>query len=110
MRIFLFLLSIFATALFSEENKIVILISTPRSLSTGFLRMMEAREDFEIFHEPTNAPYDAVHAREFYELYFRDDCFKSYDEITECILAQAKNSNVFVKEVAFSLSEYTARD
>ncbi len=106
MKILLFFLSMFASSLFSEENKIVILISTPRSLSTGLLRMMEARQDFEIFHEPTNAPYDAVHARDFYELNFRDDCFKSFEEVTETILAQSKTSNVFVKEVAFSLPEH----
>ncbi|MBX9743579.1 MAG: hypothetical protein K2X08_00005, partial [Chlamydiales bacterium] len=56
--------------------------------------MMQARQDFEIFHEPMNAPYDAIHYKEFYE------------EITETIFAKAKDSNVFVKEAVFSFQEF----
>ncbi|MDP1609294.1 MAG: hypothetical protein Q8L98_08295 [Chlamydiales bacterium] len=110
MNRFFLLLLVFSASFLSAENKIIFLISTPRSLSVGFLRMMQARQDFEIFHEPTNAPYDAIHYKEFYEENFREDCFRSFDEITETIFEKAKDSNVFVKEVVFSFQEFLTSD
>lgn len=106
---FLFFIALWAP-LFSEEKKIIFLISTPRSLSTGFLRMMEARGDFEIFHEPTNAPYDAIYYKDFYKENFKEDCFHSYEEIMESIFANRKHSHVFVKEVAFCCHELLTSD
>lgn len=111
--LFLFFLFLSATV-FSEqsaqENKIVILVSTPRSLSTGFLRMMHARGDFEIFHEPSTAPFNATHYRAFYDLAFKEDCFQSFDQITASILNAAEHSNVFVKEMAAPLYEILPQD
>lgn len=105
MNIFVFCLFVISTVLFSEEKKTIFLISTPRSLSVGFLRMMQARNDFAIFHEPCNAPYVAIYHKAYYENNFRDDCFESYEAITESILDQAKTENVFIKDVSFCCRE-----
>lgn len=114
MPIFFLFFLLISSALFSkepkQENKIVILVSTPRSLSTGFLRMMHARGDFEIFHEPSTAPFNAIHYRTFYDMAFKDDCFQSFDQITTAIFASAKHSNVFVKEMASPVYEFLAED
>lgn len=110
MKLFLLFL-LLSTPLVSEENKkIIFLISTPRSLSTGFMRMMQERGDFEIFHEPSTAPFDAVHYKSFYKETFREDCFQSYEEITESIIAESKNANVFIKEISFCFHEYLTKE
>ena len=110
MQIFLFLLCLLSTSFLASENKIIFLISTPRSLSVGFLRMMEARQDFEVFNELTNAPYVALYDQKYYEQTFREDCFKSYEEVTQFIFKQAGHSNVFVKEMAFAVPEFLTPD
>src|SRR5579871_6951194 len=109
MNILLVILLVLSTPLLSQEKKTIFLISTCRSLSTGFFRMMEARQDFECFHELTNAPYVAIHERDYYENY-RDDCCHTFDEVTDTILNQAKSSNVFVKEVSFCCHGFLTKE
>ncbi len=66
----------------SALNKIVVLISPARSLSTVFLRMVESRGDFEVMLEPT--------------LQAKTEGEKN--EIASIVLKKAESSNIFIKE------------
>jgi|GEM_PF-1881011 len=68
-----------------ESRKIVCLLSPPRSLSVGFTRMMESRGDFTIFHEPCVSVYNAMKGYEFSLEWFREDAFKTFDEVKNAI-------------------------
>ncbi len=91
-----------------EPQKIICLVSPPRSLSVGFLRMMEARGDFKIYHEPTISVYHRVNGLRFSDDWFREGAFQTFDEVKEAIFNE--NSNVFVKEMSFSLNEVIDED
>ncbi len=110
MNILLIILTLVSTSLFCEEPKTVFLISTPRSISVGFMRMMQARNDFEIFHEPTNAAFHAIHDKAYYDEIYRDDSFHSYNEVLESILDEQKRSNVFIKDLSFTCHEFLTKE
>lgn len=86
----------------APQNKIVYLISTIRSLSTAFLRMMEARGDFCVVNEPCNSIYDKVHYPEYTKDWYTDDAFKSFNEVKKFLFEQVKQSSVFVAEMSFA--------
>lgn len=88
-----------------SDNLIVYLISPPRSLSTAFLRCIEARGDFSIFHEPSlGLSYKGFEKQE------RPPHALSYESLKNALLSAAENSHVFVKEVAFSLTTQFLND
>ncbi|MCH9621676.1 MAG: hypothetical protein S4CHLAM20_11010 [Chlamydiia bacterium] len=91
-----------SVSLWAQDNKIIYILSTPRSLSTVMFRIFENRDDFTGFLEPTIA----VHDKEMYPLntedWFRDNAFNSYDEIRDQIFKAQENSHVVVKDVLFS--------
>ena len=87
-----------------EPHKIVFLISPPRSLSTGFLRMMEARGDFTVYHEPTLPLYHRLNHLTFSHDWFREGTFQSFEEIKQSIYQEDKH--VFVKEMSFLLRAF----
>ncbi len=88
----------------STDAKIVYLISPPRSLSVGFLRMIESRGDFKIYHEPSILPYFRLHGYSFSNGWFKEGAFESYNELKTAIFHE--KSNVFVKEMSFHLKEF----
>jgi hypothetical protein len=101
----LFLLFFLASCVLSEASqKIVYLISPPRSLSVGFLRMMHARGDFKIYHEPTFPLYCQFNNLTFADDWIGEGTFQSFDEIKRAIFKE--NSNVFVKEMSFHLKNF----
>jgi Sulfotransferase domain len=106
MRNYLLALFLLLSSLVCAEDaphKIVYLISPPRSLSVGFLRMIEARGDFKIYHEPSLTVYHQVNHLTFSRDWFREDGFQSFEEIKQKIFSE--ESNVFVKEMSFHLKE-----
>lgn len=96
-------------SLFGEEShKIVYLVSPPRLLSVGFLRMIQARGDFKIYHEPTINAHHLVHQHLFCHDWYREKAFQTFDEVKEAIFKE--ESNVFVKEMSFSLLTFIDED
>lgn len=91
-----------------QAGKIVYLISPPRSLSVGFLRMMEARGDFKVYHEPCLLPYFRLHNYAFGKDWFREGALESFEEVKQVIFQEP--SNVFVKEMSFHLYEFLDDD
>jgi hypothetical protein len=93
------------------HQPIIYCVSTPRSLSTAFLRMMESRGDFAIFHEPTVRLYTDVYYPDLTQNWFLvDKEFEQYGDVTDAILAAAQTSNVFIKDMHFSSLHYCMGD
>lgn len=93
-----------------SEHKIVYLISGPRALSTVFLRMIESRGDFIIYHEPTVPVYDKVHYADLTESWFRKDANVTFEEVKGKLFESQKKSNVFIKDMSFSSHPYILND
>lgn len=105
----LFIIIYFWVLQMSAKHKIVYLISPPRSMSVAFLRMMEARQDFAILHEPSQYAYDLEYYPEVTS-WFKKDAPKNYNEVKQLIFQRAQNSNVFVKEISFAVERFMAQD
>lgn len=82
-------------------HKIIYLISPPRSLSVAFLRMMQARDDFQIIHEPSIHPHALLYYPELTQEWFSGNTFKTFDNVTQEILKAAHESNVFIKDMSW---------
>lgn len=83
----------------NTAHKIVYLISPPRSLSVAFMRMMAARGDFAIIHEPSQLPLCKQKGFTQAEEWFLKGTASCFQDVTNLILEKAKTSNVFVKEM-----------
>lgn len=99
-------------ALFGQENKIVILIAPPRSLSTAFLRMMEARKDFVIMNEPSQYAWHLSEGRKYVLDGFEENERPpiSYEEVKAEIFKRAEHSNVFAKEMGLAVCNFLLND
>lgn len=86
-------------------NKLIFLVAPPRSLSTAFLRMMQARGDFKICNEPATALYNQSHYPHSANFYIRQE-EQSYRSIREQLTSQLEKGNVFVKEMSFAFDEF----
>lgn len=81
------------------HNKIIYLISPPRTLSTVFLRFMDARGDMVIYNEPSQYAYLSQLSGGGIPGGFNTDiAFKTYAEAKKTILASAEERMVFVKD------------
>lgn len=105
-------LSMVQLPLFSRscENKIIYLFSAPRSLSTAFLRMMESREDFTIYNEPTIPLYYKDFEEEEFIDYFIEGGPVSFEEVKTNIYSSLKKQNVFIKDMSYSSYHYSFVD
>lgn len=100
----------FANVSLHSHNKIIYLISPPRSLSVAFMRMMEARGDFAIMHEPSQWAFNKSVHHDFVESWFIPEAAQTFDEVKERIFEQAKHTNVFVKEMSFAVDQFLLHD
>ena len=94
----------------SKKNKIVYMISPPRSLSVAFLRMMEARGDFSVMNEPSLASWCLANQQKFGQEWFKEDTPKSFNEVKNVIFKKAATSNVFVKEISSIVKDFLVHD
>ena len=93
-----------------KKNKIVYLISPPRSLSVALLRMMHARGDFEVFQEPSMRAYDLIHYPELTKEWFLHNAPSTFQEVKQQIYQAAEHTNVFVKEMSFGVRDFLIQD
>ncbi len=105
----LFILLLISQVSMHAHHKIIYLISPPRSLSVAFTRMMQARGDFKIFHEPSQKAFNSIHYPH-YTHWYRDDASNTYMESKAQILLAAKNYPIFVKEMSFAIDEFITKD
>jgi hypothetical protein len=119
--VFLFCMCLFGFSLYAEENPVVYLISTPRSLSTVFTRMMLGRGDFSVFSEPSEWAYaltleyqwSGMRTEEVEwekDIVFRTDGPRTFEEVKQRIFKEAKKKPVFVKEMSFAVLEFLLND
>jgi len=89
-----------------EEHKIIYLITSPRSLSTAFVRAMHARNDCIIYHEPCVVPHNMANFSGVPEGWFYEDAFKNYEEVKTDLLQSVAYSHVFVKDMAITCRSF----
>lgn len=88
------------------KQKIVYLISPPRSLSVAFTRMMEAYGTFKIIHEPFVYPYGLKYHPAYVEDVFNNAGFPDYELLLQHIVEHAKLQPVFIKEMSFAFADF----
>lgn len=91
-------------------ERIVFLISPPRSMSAACARMMQARGDFEVFHEPFHLSYVCQFHPYHAPYVFVPGTHATYEEVKQTLFDTAKSKAVFVKEVSFDLEYYLLHD
>jgi len=93
-------------------NEIVALWAVPRSVSTAFERMMRARGDLEVIHEPFSAYYYFSHDRANDNLNKEvpPDPSHHWTAIRDRIAALADERPAFFKDMAYHLSRCMTPD
>ncbi len=92
----------------SQTHPILYLISTPRSLTTAFTRMMHARGDFSVYNEPAHYAYCLKHYPEFAKQSYTQEAPATYPAVKDVLLKEAKSMPVFVKEMSIASEEFLA--
>lgn len=105
MKLFLWL-SIFFNIFLYADNKVIYLISTPRSMSTFLLKMVDARGDFKVYSEPFSPIYFRKKAKWFSSLSFDNSNFFTPSSFGEEIEKEKKIHNIFIKDISTFLLPY----
>ncbi|MBS0648939.1 MAG: hypothetical protein JSS10_06935 [Verrucomicrobia bacterium] len=106
-----FLLLAFSTLFAADPtHKIVYMISPPRSLSVAFTRMIQARGDFTIFHEPSQYAYDLINYPELTASWFKKEAIRTFAEVKSALLKAAEQRQVFAKEISFAVEGFLLND
>ncbi len=94
----------------SKDNKLIVLISPPRSTSVMFMRMMEARGDFKVFHEATIKPRAIKHGIDFAVSERYPEAPSTFLAVKTAAFNALRDSNVFLKEMSFSILDFIQED
>ena len=95
-----------SVSLRAQNNKIVYLVSTPRSTSTAMFRMFENRDDFVGFHSPTVPVFQRKHIPHICKTWFKEGAYESYDEIEKSIFKEQEDRHIIFKDVSCTNYEY----
>ncbi len=93
----------------SSKHKIVYSVSTPRALSTAFTRVWEAASDYDIYFEPSFTPYNFANGS-LKEDKIQEGIPKTFEELKGHFFESLKTSNVFTKEIAFTVHHFLLTD
>ena len=93
-----------------QSNKIVYMISPPRSLSVAFTRMVYERGDFDIFLEPSLYAHACTCHPKVNAKLFRSVAYPTFDKVKQALYNAAEHRPVFVKEVSFAVGELLLKD
>ncbi len=90
------------------KPKVIYLVSTPRSLSTVFLRMMHARGDCAVINEPGVQTYFHVKGEtKQSDTTYLHNPVQTFTDVENSILRVAHSHEItFVKELGFAACEY----
>ena len=92
-------------------NKIVPLWSVPRSISTGFERMMMERGDFKVVHEPFGYYFDLeAKAKEPVGMQPQEGHPRTFEGTLEMLETAAAEKPVFFKDMAYYVSDLADAD
>ncbi len=81
----------------AENNKVIFLLSTPRTLSTAFVRMMVNRDDFIAYSEPAMAMYFKRHHPEV-DFKFTSSAIWSFSQMQKNFERDRSKKHLFIKE------------
>lgn len=79
-------------------------------MSAAFTRMMHARGDFTVFHEPFQVPYARKFAPDYAAITYGPEEQATYEDVKNTILAAANQRAVFVKDMSFNVEYFLLRD
>ena len=85
-------------------------MSSPRSMSTMFLRMMESRGDFEIYSEPTVTIYCREHLPIYTPEWEWEDNFKTFSDVKKSVFSDLERSHIFIKDLGYTAYESLVQD
>lgn len=111
----LLLVSSFSSTIFAGK-KILFLVSTPRSLSTAFLRAIQARGEvdarygMDVFNEPFMPVWWANNGTGAQAVYREDSLVKTYQPIVDQLLQEAEQKPIFIKEQSFIVQSLLRND
>lgn len=92
------------------HHKIIYFVSPPRSLSTAFMRMMQARGDFCIMHEPSQLVFNLKYSPQVAKEWYIPSACHTYEEVKSAILKEAEKRPVFVKDMSFVAEDFMSAD
>ena len=92
------------------SNKIIYLITPPRSLSVAFTRMMQERGDHEVFHEPSQYAYDMCYYPDIAEAWYKKDSYATFNDVKTALYIGAAKKPVFAKEISFAVEEFLEKN
>lgn len=98
------------TSLHAGENKIQIMMTVPRTVSTAFEKSMMARGDHKVFHEPWSSMY-------IYNLGYNNQGppqevmeARTYEGIKELVYQYAEKKPVFIKDMIWAIERDILED
>ncbi len=92
------------------EHKIIYMITSPRTMSTAFLRMMDNRGDFAVYNEQMIAVYNHKYESDGLKKCFNEFALDSFDKVKQQLFEGLKKNNLFVKEMSFSVKRFLIDD
>jgi hypothetical protein len=94
-----FICLLFSFACIAAQHKIIYLISPPRTLSTVFLRWIQARGDMAVYNEPSQYAF-ILHMTggTLPAEYNHNNPFKTFADVKKVILKAREEGMVFVKD------------
>lgn len=109
-RFWLIFLLLFLSASVEAGNPIIFMISTPRSLSTAFTRMMYERGDCAIYHEPFYNLYCRIYFPEYSLLAYRKEAYATLEQVKTELFSAAEKRTVFVKDISNAVEGFLLAD
>jgi hypothetical protein len=93
--------------MYAYDHKVIYSISTPRSCSTAFARMMEARGDCFVIHEPSMIAHELrFFPRQQVINSYAPGTPRSFKEVKEQIFKHLKKSHVLAKEISYAVRDF----
>ncbi|MCH9621674.1 MAG: hypothetical protein S4CHLAM20_10990 [Chlamydiia bacterium] len=100
-----------SVSLWAQDNKIIHIVSTVRSLSTAMFRMFENHEDFTGFLEPNVARFFRKHISEDeIDDWIYKDAYHSFDEVKKDLYEGLNNHHVVLKDISCVAKQYIMSD
>lgn len=108
LRLVLLLLVVGGHGMSMSSTKIVYCMALARSASTLLVRVMQARGDFVILHEPAGCAYNMLHRPEIVDEVFLPTAPRCYAEVYQAVMESPESRCVFIKEMCPTAEEFLA--
>ncbi|MCH9621675.1 MAG: hypothetical protein S4CHLAM20_11000 [Chlamydiia bacterium] len=99
-----------SVSLWAQDNKIVYIVASPRSLSSAMFRMFENRDDFVGFHESTMPIHSRRKRGAETAGWYQKSAFKTYNDLTAKIVKESRINHVVLKDVIFTTEQFVLQN